>query len=271
MIATISFLLVPALGFVVLCALIITSHRQCRSFGIGMIGLAGVVIGGPGAVLLYASGDTHAGTAVRELHEPIRVDELARTSEKLEESELTRPVWVDEMPDRESGTHTQVVSSGPHVRVQDAYKALDEQLKEETDAYVGWYLGNDAAPRVIDFDLQYIKKNLRNPELSFSETRDYSVGPMNVMYARLDFDKQFRGQLDQRWQDEVSKNRLWITALAGGGVFLLLLTTFGYLRLDTATRGYYTGRLQFLTIAAILALIAAGVMAVRWVGVEWLI
>lgn len=271
MIATISVLLVPALSLVVLSALVITSRREYRSFGIGMAGLIGVVIGGPGTALLYAASDGEAKPVTRALHEPIRVDEATRNAEKLYRFDETRPAWVDAMPVRNEGTHTQVVSSGPHVRIQDAYKALDEQLKEETDAYVSWYLGSDAAPRIIDLDLQYIKENLRNPDLGHSETRDYSVGPMNTIYARLDFDEQFRKQLDQQWQHEVSKNRLWITALAGGGVFVLLLTVFGYFRLDTATRGYYTGRLQLVTVAAILALVAAGVMAVRWVGIEWLL
>jgi hypothetical protein len=43
---------------------------------------------------------------------------------------------------------------------------------------------------------------------------------------------------------------------------------FGYFRVDNATRGYYTGRLQFLSAAAILAIVGAGVVLARWI--HWL-
>ena len=52
----------------------------------------------------------------------------------------------------------------------------------------------------------------------------------------------------------------------GAGIVLLLVTTlFGYFKLDTATRGYYTGRLQFAAAAAILALVAASVLLAKWI------
>lgn len=265
MLATITCLLVPALALVVLSALIVTSRREFRSFGLGMFGVMGIIFGGPGAALLVGASGPET-TSENGLNEPIAADQIpAAASESA-----TRPSWIDEMPTREGEVHTQVVSSDPHVRIQDAYKALDAQLKEETDAYIRWYLASDTAPQIIDLDVRYIKQRLRNPQLEYTEIREYSVGPMRTTYARLDFDEQFRNEMDERWQNEVSRNRLLITALAGGGVFLLLLTVFAYFRLDTATRGYYTGRLQFLTIAAILALVAAGVMAVRWVGFQWL-
>ena len=41
-----------------------------------------------------------------------------------------------------------------------------------------------------------------------------------------------------------------------GGVLLLALM-FGYFKLDTATKGYYTGRLQMGLAAAILAVVVA--------------
>jgi len=49
----------------------------------------------------------------------------------------------------------------------------------------------------------------------------------------------------------------------------LMGVVFAYLRLDTATKGYYSGRLQFLAAAAILALSAAGVLFAN-VNADWL-
>jgi hypothetical protein len=45
-------------------------------------------------------------------------------------------------------------------------------------------------------------------------------------------------------------------------------SVFGYFRLDNATRGYYTGRLQFMAAAAILAIVGAGALLGRWI--TWL-
>jgi hypothetical protein len=39
-------------------------------------------------------------------------------------------------------------------------------------------------------------------------------------------------------------------------------------RLDNATRGYYTGRLQFMTAATILGVIGAGAVLAQWI--HWL-
>jgi hypothetical protein len=38
---------------------------------------------------------------------------------------------------------------------------------------------------------------------------------------------------------------------------------FGFFRLDTATRGFYTGRLQFTAAAMILTVVVAGVWLAR--------
>jgi hypothetical protein len=52
---------------------------------------------------------------------------------------------------------------------------------------------------------------------------------------------------------------------AGVGLLLAFVgTVFGYLKLDTATRGYYSGRLRFVAGLALLAIVggaAALVMA----------
>jgi hypothetical protein len=45
----------------------------------------------------------------------------------------------------------------------------------------------------------------------------------------------------------------------------LLGTLFSYFKIDTATRGYYTGRLQFVTAGAILLLVTTSVWLARWI------
>ena len=57
-------------------------------------------------------------------------------------------------------------------------------------------------------------------------------------------------------QQALVAERLKYTAVATGGLFGLLATVFGYLKLDTLTRGYYTGRLRMAAAMTILALVA---------------
>ena len=53
-----------------------------------------------------------------------------------------------------------------------------------------------------------------------------------------------------------------MVGIGAGWVMALLGTIFGYLKLDTLTRGYYTRRLQLVAGAVILTLIGAAVVAV---------
>ena len=86
---------------------------------------------------------------------------------------------------------------------------------------------------------------------------------MNQVHAQLVFDDKFRDEIEHRWSEVTSKSRLAQTGLGAGVVLLLLSTLFSYFKVDTATKGYYTGRLQFATAGAILALVAASVLLAK--------
>lgn len=229
-----------------------------------VVGIAGVLTAGPGATLMLAA---HSTEQTLDRGAEIPLSEKPADAAAPANVPAERPAWVDELPVRVGLVHTTTVSSGPHLRMRECVLALDLELKQATDEYVAWYLGNPAASNFIDLDLKYINTHLRR-EQSYTEVRDYSVGPMQTAYAQLQFDEPFRNYLDERWEQEVAKGRLLQTGLVGGAVLALLGVLFAYFRLDTATRGFYTGRLQFLAVGAILALAAAGVLAARWI--PWL-
>ena len=63
----------------------------------------------------------------------------------------------------------------------------------------------------------------------------------------------------------MSRERVSAGTLLTRGGAMLLGTLFSYFRLDTATKGYYTGRLQFAAAAAILTLVAASVLLAKWI------
>jgi len=275
-------LLIVLLGLVVLSALLVTSSRFSRSLELGMIGVFGVVLGGPSAVVVVtANADEASSNDTTQTGDivPFEVIEIA-PQENFEQrssrdSADHRPAWVDEPAIRSGSVHRTVVSSGPHVDLRASHKALNEQLEIATAQYVRWYIGHDAARRLIDFDLDTIHQRLRNPKYQHSDSREFLVGrrtraQMFTCYAMLEFDEGFRHELDERWRKEVSRSRMLFTALIGGALFALLVVVFCYFRLDTGTRGYYTHRLQFLTIGAVLAILTASVLAVKWTGIVWL-
>jgi hypothetical protein len=183
-----------------------------------------------------------------------------------------RPAWVDRDPLQVGDAYQVSVSSGPQEKMGECPPALDEQLNKAVAAYIDEYFGSKAAGQyrvsdLIQYDLGYIKKHLVKRGSTFEEKLQMSFGPMYQMHALLEFGPAFRKELDGRRGDlerharEVAiAFRLRGLALGFGAVLCLLAVLFSYLRLDAASRGYYTGRLQFLAATAILIVMVAGAL-----------
>ncbi len=57
----------------------------------------------------------------------------------------------------------------------------------------------------------------------------------------------------------VVEDRLWLTGGVVALIFTLLGTVFGYLKIDTATRGYYSGWLKLAAVGIVGAVVVAAV------------
>ena len=90
-----------------------------------------------------------------------------------------------------------------------------------------------------------------------------SIGeqPMVQSYVLLEFNDSARRELQQMWRSELISTRLWHTGVLGGLVLTVLGTIYSYLRLDTLSKGYYTGRLRLAAAAIISAAAAVGWLA----------
>ncbi|MCA9223675.1 MAG: hypothetical protein KDA71_25365 [Planctomycetales bacterium] len=176
-----------------------------------------------------------------------------------------RPTWVTEPNVTRGDTHTVVVDSGPCYSRQECLAALDAALKKSVDAYVDEYLNVNGAASHVNLSLNQIRTELVDPERHYAGTVEFSFGPMREEYRQLRFTREFREGLDDRWREVVARNRLLKTGLGAGGVLMMLAVVCGYFKVDTATRGYYSGRLQFGAAAAILTLVIAGAVVAGWI------
>ncbi len=186
-----------------------------------------------------------------------------------------RPSWVESEDVRAGDVHLTAVSSGPHETERECRTYLDRELQRAVAQYIDWYLGKVyderfQASSFVRYDLDEIKRRLVAPDKIYHEVIKVSFGPMHQMHAQLHFDQAFRRELDGRraeldrhWREWVVSGRLWGTALGFSVVLALMGVFFGYSRLDTATRGFYTGRLQFLATIAILTVLTAGALLAR--------
>ena len=172
-----------------------------------------------------------------------------------------RPEWVKVAKSDLTGpVHKIYVTSDPYKLPRDAQHALEEAMKRATDEYVADQLNSPLAAKFVPYSLDAIED--RFVKQTYNETINFeSVGLMEQRHALLEFGPGFRDELRHHWAGRIAESRLYQVGLGAGAALLLLASVFGYFRLDNATRGYYTGRLQFMTAAAILAIVALGAAA----------
>jgi hypothetical protein len=198
--------------------------------------------------------------------------------EKLPEGQLhTPPKVAPESPEIPAGRpewvgrnvmvgsqHSLAVSSGLYTSEAQADRELANVIKVKTDEYIAEQLGSSLAPQLIRYDATTISRELIHLPV-YHEEISASVGPMHQAHALIEFGPEFRQTIVNKWTDLTAYYRLLQTGLVAGGALLFLGTIFSYFRLDNATRGYYTGRLQFLTAAAILAIVGSGAVLAKWI------
>jgi hypothetical protein len=175
-----------------------------------------------------------------------------------------RPEWVGRNV-MVGSEHSIAAASGLFSTPAEAELELDLVLKAKTDEYIAEQLGSSLAPQLVRYDVLKIKRELVQQQNVYHEQVSSSVGPMHQIHALIEFSPDFRQHVTKQWNDLTAFYRLLQTGLVACGVLLFLGTVFSFFRLDTATRGYYTGRLQFMTAAAILAIAGSGAVLARWI------
>ena len=175
-----------------------------------------------------------------------------------------RPAWMDEPTGKRGDEFRTIATAGPYATPQECHQKLNDAIRVAITTYVDHHLSNRSGVE-IELPSSFVHNELVRGE--WLEQSEYSFGPMYNLHAHLVFDKTANDAIDRQFHDSQVQGRL-ASAGAGAGLVLALIgTLFGYLKLDTLTRGYYTGRLRVAAGAAILALAAvAGLLAQGNIG-----
>lgn len=206
----------------------------------------------------------------QQLSEPSSSEiSLEKGSQLAELLTTDQPAWLTIPSEQFLISHKRAVASDLFFSEQACDKSLGSEMSAAVRDYINAYLGDENAAMLVHVDDEYIRKNLVSDQ--FDEVWDVKQfgKQMHRQHALLDFSESFRELLDSKWSDVVQTSKLLTTGLGAGGLLGLLGIAFAYLRLDSATKGYYSGRLQFLAGAAILALAAAGTLFAK-LNEEWL-
>jgi hypothetical protein len=165
--------------------------------------------------------------------------------------------------------HQVSVTAGPYPRQDRARSELNKELKLATDEYINELVGSSTAAHWIAFDESRIRQTLVSPGNNYDEkVISPSVGVMHQSHALLEFGPEFNREIEQAWRQIVARARLVKFALVAAAVLGTLALLLSYFQADTATRGFYTGRLKFVTLVAILGLTASGILLAR--SIPWL-
>jgi hypothetical protein len=180
------------------------------------------------------------------------------------EDDRTRPDWVGVGEERlPNGVFRMTSTAGPYSSTEECFQTIAGQTQGIVIRYVGRLLGSEAAAQ-LKVPQGFVESALIKDQW-IGEVESATLGTtMYEMHVLVEFDDAARRQLELMWHQAQIQERLAMTGAASGLVLLLLGTTFGYLKLDTATRGFYSGRLKLAAgaIAAAATAALAGVLGV---------
>lgn len=195
------------------------------------------------------------------------------------------PAWINDPPKRTGDVRREVVATDPFATDDECYHAGDVALMfkvgERIEQLSGQHLFDAKLPLVAQeydhsFRLnamgitpEFLRRELVAKDPGSNESREYleavtsSVGPMKKLYMQIEFSPAIDRELMQFAEAFSRQERFAAVGFGAGSVLTLLTMVWGLLKIDTATKGYYTKRL-FLGVPA--AIIAGIIAVITWMN-----
>lgn len=178
---------------------------------------------------------------------------LAESAPKPSSAAL--PEWVEHTPPRIGEVYRQVIQVGPYVNEDECWDHVGAKLTGSAQEFAKRHLPFKPTPELMShlgFSEGVLLRDIvvdRHVETHFSEAAGQD---MKILHLRLEFDQEFVDQLDHAYKRWRRGDVVEGLALTAGAVLLLVGGVFGLLKLDEATKGYYTKRLFIGVPAAII-------------------
>ncbi|UUO06560.1 hypothetical protein M4951_24850 [Blastopirellula sp. J2-11] len=173
-----------------------------------------------------------------------------------------RPAWVDQEPESRDGVDYVSVSTGPYTSSTECYKALKVLTNEAVAEQAALVLGSETNARRVPLDEKFIADNVHLQ--TYKESLDTSVGPMQQWHSFLQFNEQFRRELESRWKQVQQLSRLTYAGALFAGILTVLGVLYGALSYNSATGGRYRARLQTIAGAAIMGVVGGAILLTQW-------
>jgi len=162
-----------------------------------------------------------------------------------------RPAWVDSKGDfAADGTYYAVIHTTPKLNLRDALREVEPRMRTETQEFVnlfipqrGYYRWN----RWLPWDT-IVRRAEKERYVETLHSR-YADADTVVVHVRMAFTPQLQQEIQGMIQNMLLQQRTGLLVLIAGFVLSAIGIIYSYLRLDTATKGYYTWRLRFLAVA----------------------
>lgn len=178
-------------------------------------------------------------------------------------SDAARPAWVEMSKDK-LPLHSDVIKSMPYATAEEAraqalekasVRALDFAAESAPKLKNVWQV----PPWLVADHMLREPIYLEEVDWDFGET----LAPMHVAYVYLDLSPEKRELLLGRWRGELMQRR--VNQIGGGLGFVLvcLVTLVTYLRLDDATRGYYS---RWLATGAAAVVAGSAAALYTWIA-----
>jgi hypothetical protein len=228
-----------------------------------------------------AANDDEAANAV---HAELNAEADAPASERIgaapaASAAAKRPAWVDDPPKRVGHVWREVIETDQYATADECYRAADIYLQLATydhlarlvglrnhadgtrpnpmhhfnlaDGFPDGRLGHLAS---MGIGIEYIRREIAKDE--YLETSERSFGQMKKLYTLIEFPSGVDNELRARWDTYRRQERFAVVGAGAASVLGLLGISWGLLRFDTFTKGYYTKRLFLVVPAMIIALVA---------------
>ena len=170
-----------------------------------------------------------------------------------------RPAWLDTANPAKLPAHAKVVQSELWASREEAeLDALDRA------ALVARNFAAEVAPRIRsswEVPTWMVEDHLLR-ERVYVEEVDWTYGPMYRAHALLDLSPEKRGYLLAEWHHVILLQRMREIGAGLGFILICLVSVLSYLRLDDATRGYYS---RWLVTGAVAVVAGSAAVLYTWV------